>query len=134
MPLFSTLSNFYCIEWSWRVYGNYRVKTCFRYLKCESVPYWYIVVISQNQLTIFIPASSTITADYSGINYLLRSLVFLAKIKIVSIKIKYVCRFFSFKASHEDTWSDYSFDILTLNSIGLASTPLILFIYHNQNS
>ena len=51
---------------------------------CESVGYWYIVVC-QNQLTIFVTTRSTIIADYSGINYLIQALVFLAKIGILSI-------------------------------------------------
>ena len=57
----------------------------FVYLKCESIGYWYIVVICQNQLIIFIHARSTTIADYSSINCLLQTLVFLAKIEILSI-------------------------------------------------
>ena len=57
----------------------------FVYLKCESIGYWYILVICQNQLIIFIHARSATIADYSSINYLLQTLVFLAKIGILSI-------------------------------------------------
>ena len=57
----------------------------FVYLKCESIGYWYIVVISQNQLTVFIQGRSTTIAVYPGINYLLQALVFVAKIGIISI-------------------------------------------------
>ena len=64
---------------------NVRVQTCFVYLKCENVIYWYTIVICRNQLTIFIPTSSTTIAGYSGINYLLQVLVFLVKIGIISI-------------------------------------------------
>ena len=67
------------------VYLYSRVRTCFVYLNDESVGYWYIVVICQNQLTIFIHTRSTTSADYSGINYLFQALVFLAKIEILSI-------------------------------------------------
>ena len=56
---------------------NDRVRTCFIYLKCESVGYCYIVLIRQNQITIFIHARSTTIADCSGINYLLQALVVL---------------------------------------------------------
>ena len=57
----------------------------FVYLKCKSVGYWYIVVICQNQLIIFIHARSATIADYSSMNCLLQKLVFLAKIEILSI-------------------------------------------------
>ena len=57
----------------------------FVYLQCKSVGYWYIVVICQSQVKIFIHARSTTIRDYSGINYLLQALVFLAKIGILSI-------------------------------------------------
>lgn len=57
----------------------------FVYLTCESVVYWYIVVISQNQVTIFIAARSTTIEDYSAMNYLLQTLVFWRKIGILSI-------------------------------------------------
>ena len=63
---------------------NVSVQTCFVYLKCENVVYWYTIIICQNQLTIFIPTRSTTIADYSGINYLLQVLVFLVKIGILS--------------------------------------------------
>ena len=43
-----------------------------------------MVVICQNQRTIFIQARSTTIADYPGRNYLLETLVFLAKIGIIS--------------------------------------------------
>ena len=43
----------------------------FVYLTCDNVVYWYIVVISQNQVTIFIAARSTTIEDYSAMNYLL---------------------------------------------------------------
>ena len=64
---------------------NKEINKFFVYLKCESVGYWYIVVICQNQLTIFIQARSTTIADYPGVNYLLQTLVCLAKIGIISI-------------------------------------------------
>ena len=62
---------------------NVSVQTCFVYLKCENVVYWY-TIICQNKLTIFVPTCSTTIADYSGINYLLQVLVFLVKIGILS--------------------------------------------------
>ena len=57
----------------------------FVYLKCKCIGYGYIVVICQNQLIIFIHAHSTTIADYSSIYCLLQTLVFLAKIGILSI-------------------------------------------------
>ena len=48
----------------------------FCYLKCENVVY---------QPTIFVSTPNTTIADYSGINYLLQVLAFLAKIGILSI-------------------------------------------------
>ena len=63
---------------------NVRVQTCFVYLKCENVVYWYTIVICRNQLTIFIPTRSTTIADSSSINYLLQVLVSLVKNGILS--------------------------------------------------
>ena len=54
---------------------------------------FHIVVLSQNQLTIFIHARSTTIADYSGINYLLQASVFRQKLDIF--------RLYSFNTSHE---------------------------------
>ena len=48
---------------------RYSVRTCFVHLKYKSVGYWYIVVICQSPLTIFIHTGSTTIRDYSGINY-----------------------------------------------------------------
>ena len=48
----------------------------------------WLLIYSSNlskSLTIFIQACSTTIADYPGINYLLQTLVFLAKIGIISI-------------------------------------------------
>ena len=55
--------------------------------------WFHIVVISQNQLTIFIHARSTTIADYSGINYLLQASVFRQKLDNF--------RLYSFNTSHE---------------------------------
>ena len=106
----------------------------FVYLKCKSVGYWYIVAICQNQLTIFIQARSTTIGDYPSINYLLQTLIFLAKIGIISIisgskisKLNIFWIIFSWHITWEDVWPDYLFDILTLHSINFSSIPLINF-------
>ena len=61
------------------------VQTCFCLSKVQE--YWLLIYSRNlsNQLIIFIHARSTTIADYSSINCLLQTLVFLAKIGILSI-------------------------------------------------
>ena len=85
-----------------------KVRTCFLFIWSARVLVIDTVVICQNQLTIFIQARSTTIADYSGRNYLLETLVFLAKIGIISnicqgLKTQngIFFRLFSLNTSHE---------------------------------
>ena len=94
----------------------------FVYLKCESVGYWFIVVICQNQLTIFIHIRSATIADYTVINYLLQALVFLAKIGIHGIisgskNSKLIFLYYKLLTNHMKRYLTGLFDILTLHSI-----------------
>ena len=105
----------------------------FVYLKCESVGYWSIVVICQNQLTIFIHIRSPTIADYTVINYLLQALVFLAKIGIHGIisgskNSKLIFLDYKLLTHHMKRYLTGLFDILTLHSIRFSSIPLINFI------
>ena len=73
---------------NWKIHSDCYVtefRHVFVYLKCQSVDYWYLLVICQSQLTIIIHTRSTTIRDYSSINYLLQSLVFLVKIRILNI-------------------------------------------------
>ena len=105
----------------------------FVYLKCESVGYSFIIVIYQNQLTIFIHIRSSTIADYIVINYLLRALVFLAKIGVHGIisgskNSKLIFLDYKLLTHHMKRYLTGLFDILTLHSIRFSSIPLINFI------
>ena len=105
----------------------------FVYLKCESVGYWFIVIICQNQLTIFIHIRSATITHYTVINYLLQALVFLAKIGIHGIisgskNSKLIFLDYKLLTHHMKRYLTGLFDILTLHSIRFSSIPLINFI------
>ena len=114
---------------------NDRVQTCFVYLTCENVFYWYTIVICRNQRTIFfIPTHSTTIADYSSINYLLQVLVFLVKIGILSTvsgskksKFKFFLDYFLLTSHMKRYLIWFLFDILRLRSIRFTSITLIHF-------
>ena len=94
----------------------------------------FIVVICQNQLTIFIHIRSATIADYTVIKYLLQALAFLAKIGVHGIisgskNSKLIFLDYKLLTHHMKRYLTGLFDILTyLRSIRFSIIPLINFI------
>ena len=132
-PTFHPYKSQLCLGEKFRKSHEQSSDVFFAYLKCEGVGYWFIVVICQNQLTIFIHIRSATIADYTVINYLLQALVFLAKIGfhgIISGSKNSNLIFLDYKllTHHMKRYLTGLFDILTLHSIRFSSIPLVDFI------